>query len=665
MESDEAQGTAPAAAAADVSTTVDPVGAPPAVVPSTSPSTDASASASPAMAAEARLHALETKTAMWKEAVATQLNDASRKNKKLREELRAVREEMDAALGDLRVQLTDEFHERTAMQREELAALTTQAALLREEKKAMAAAHEAELQRARVQLRELIQLEVETNYKRKDEQWSKEMTALQTRAEAKETEKVQAEHECEVLKMRLNRLGAQYEELASLLQPKGGEGSSAPSQASDGLDEAAGLHIQGPARQQTAVNAAFTQQLESMKAELQSKEQHTQFVLDRAKQEHEAEKSQLLRELQLREEELKVAHTLLKQVQVESSGYQQRVSHAQTEKQALEQRYAAKVAALNAKLAERVQVVEEAQVVTKRLQEQLRTAQQQVATLEEESIMREEAFHSLMLSEDDKRVVMELQRAVQTARDEAEAWKMQYYTALSSPPNGAKTATGDRGGTPSAIQEGGRSSGGRDGGEAALSTAASPAVETNHNNRDGASPHAVPAAAVRTPQAWHEQLAAKEASLEAHAAQLERKAHLLDAAEAKLNDMRRSLASQASILLQQQKGGRRERNSDNGVVFREGKDGGGLVEESEHEMLGASPIISTAASLLPSTWHGSLRALETQRRRLHLPGSCRCMFCFFSGGGNSGAPLRLRRDPFVFTLIVILFVMLIIVVSAM
>lgn len=643
-----------------------------------SPSSTAAAAAD-GDSAEARLHALEAKMAKWKEAVATQLNDATRKNKKVRDELRGVREERDAALSALRVQLTEEFQERTAMQREELAELTKLTAQLREEKKAMAAAHEAELTRTRLQLRDVLQLEVAADYKRKEEQWGKEKANLVARTEAKETERVQADHECEVLRVRLARLGAQYEELASLLQPKGvgqnGDGVNGGSSSGGASPTTQGTSADGnaalssgatsaaggggdAARQQNAMNATFARQIDSIKAELQSKEQQTQFMLDRARQEHEAEKAQLLRELQLREEELKVAHTLLKQVQAESSGYLQRVSHAQTERQALEQRYAGKVAALSADLAEKMRSVDEAQRATQRLQEQLRTAQQQVATLEEESTMREEALHALMLSEDNKRLVMDLQTALQAARDEAADWKMQYYTAVSAPPattnTTAKASAGYREGETAArrgIQDGNEhekenlnnnNNGNDDSRGSSFLASAGPSATV-----DTGSPHTFS----RSPKAWEEQLAAREAKLSVQAVQLEHKSHLLEAAEAKLNDMRRSLAAQASQLLQQQtqRKGRRDVNRGgdvDDVVFRDND----VDEDGERDMMEASPVILTAASLLPTSLHNTLRTLEGHRRRLHLPGGFRCFSCFFSGGGASGAPLRLRRNPLLLAL---------------
>ncbi|AYU76806.1 hypothetical protein LdCL_110008600 [Leishmania donovani] len=597
----------------------------------------------------------------WKEAVTTQLNDAARKNKKLREELRLLREEKANALSGLRVQLTEEFQERTAMQRDESEALKKQAAALREEKKTMAATHEAELQAARTKLREVIQLELETEYKRREGDWEKEKTQLQMLTAAKETERAQAEHECGVLQLRLNRLGTQYDELATLLQPECGfTAETRVLEAGDHADDgtrsesaspaaaaaaAAGASGTGSAafnangsnaeRQKTAMAAAHARQMESIKADLQSKEQRTQFLLGRAKQEHEAEKTQLLRELHLREEELKVAHTLLKQVQVENSRYMERVSHAQTERQALEQRYAAKVSALSQELAERIQAADEVQLANKRLQEQLRTSQQQVATLEEESTMREEAFHSLMFSEDSKRITMDLQRALQAARDEAEEWKMQYYASVtaSQPPSAAVAATSQGGPSPQKSAE-------ADGEhESAAATA--------------------PAAAVRTPEAWHDQLAAREANLDLQAAQLARKAALLAAAEAKLNKMRSSMASQASLLLQQSKsGGRaggssgvggphgRRENGDSGVFTGGGDRSNAEDDDSDRGLADTSPLISTAASLLPSSLHGSLRLLEAQRRRLHLPGTCGLCACCFSGGGTTGVPRRLRRNAF-------------------
>ncbi|KAG5484727.1 hypothetical protein LSCM1_06548 [Leishmania martiniquensis] len=624
--------------------------------PQAQQSATAVAAAAPTPAEQ--LQALEAKMAKWKEAVATQLNDAARKNKKLREELRLLREEKEGALSDLRVQLAEEFQERTAMQRDELAALKQQAAALREEKKTMAATHEAELQTARAKLREVIQLELETEYKRREEQWVKEKVQLQTRTAAKETERAQAEHECDMLKLRLGRLGTQYDELAALLQPDGGAtsptrvaevdndaaiGATSKNAASTSAD-AFDTNGSSAARQQTAVAAAHAKQMESIKAELQSKEQRTQFLLDRAKQEYEAEKAQLLRELQLREEELKVAHTLLKQVQVENSQYMERVSHAQTEQQALEQRYAAKVSAFSQELAERINAADKAQVVNKRLQEQLRASQQQVATLEEESTMREEAFHSLMFSEDSKRITMELQRAVQAARDEAEEWKMQYYasvTASSCPSAAAATSPAD----PSQQKR--------------------TKTDDAHVSAVVGAPAA--AAAVRTPQAWHDQLAAREADLNSQAAQLARKAALLEAAEAKLNKMRSSMASQASILLQQSRSGSRGGGS-SGVAGPHGRreDGDSVVfaggghrdnaedDDNDRSLADTSPLISTAVSLLPSALHGSLRLLEAQRRRLHLPGTCGLCACCFSGAGTTGAPRRLRFNALLITVMAVM-----------
>ncbi|CBZ24492.1 conserved hypothetical protein [Leishmania mexicana MHOM/GT/2001/U1103] len=590
----------------------------------------------------------------WKEAVTTQLNDAARKNKKLREELRLLREEKTNALSELRVQLAEEFQERTAMQRDELEALKGQTAALREEKKIMATTHEAELQATRMKLREVIQLELEAEYKRREADWDKEKTQLQLLTAAKETERAQAEHECGVLQLRLSRLGTQYDDLATLLQPEGGvtaetrllpardhaadgarpEGASPTAAGASGIGSAAfNAHASNAERQRMAMAAAHARQIESIKADLQSKEQHTQFLLDRAKQEHEAEKTQLLRELHLREEELKVVHTLLKQVQVENSRYMERVSHAQTERQALEQRYAAKVSALSQELAERIHATDEAQLANKRLQEQLRTSQQQVATLEEESTMREEAFHSLMFSEDSKRITMDLQRAVQAARDEAEEWKMQYYASVtaSQPPSATAAATSQGG--------------------------PSPQKSTEADGKHECATAPASAAAARTPEAWRDELAAREANLDLQAAQLARKAALLAAAEAKLNKMRSSMASQATLLLQQSRiGGRaggssgvggphgRRENGDSGV-FTGGADRGNPEDEdSDRGLADTSPLISTAASLLPSSLHGPLRLLEAQRRRLHLPGTCGLCACCFSGDGTTGVPRRLRRN---------------------
>ncbi|CAJ1018774.1 hypothetical protein Q4I30_001719 [Leishmania utingensis] len=611
----------------------------------------------------------------WKDAVTTQLNDAACKNKRLREELRLLREEKESALNELRVQLTEEFHERTAMQQDELATLKQQTATLREEKKTMAATHEEELQTTRMKLREMIQLELKTEYKRREEHWEKEKTQLQARMSAKETERAQAEHECDVLKLRLNRLGTQYDELATLFQPESGvtsltHGLEAGDYKASGTGPenapltpagapgagSATLSTNGSSavRQQAAVAATHAKQLESIKAELQSKEQHAQFLLDRAKQEREAEKTQLLREQQLREEELKVAHTLLKQVQMENSRYMERILHAQTERQALEQRYAAKVSALSQELAERIRAADETQIVNKHLQEQLRTFQQQVATLEEESTMREEAFHALMFSEDNKQAAMDLQRAAQAARDEAEEWKMQYYASVTG--SHSPTAT------------------------AAAASQPGPSLPKSAGADDAHGSAAVSASAeasARTPQAWHDQLAAREANLNSQEAQLARKAALLAAAEAKLNKMRSSMANQASLLLQQSKSSGRDggssdvgdphgrRGDSDSRVFIGGDDRGSLMDDDrDRDLSDVSPLIFTAASLLPSALHGSLRLLEAQRRRLHLPGKCDLYACCFSGGVTTGAPRRLRRNALLITVMVFMLLLMLASLSA-
>ncbi|GET86646.1 hypothetical protein, conserved [Leishmania tarentolae] len=652
------EGTGPSAPASDVALPGPPlpcVGSGEAPPSGLQVCTTAAAVASPTP--EEQLHALESKMSKWKEAVATQLNDASCKNKKLREELRLVREEKMQALSELRVQLAEEFQERTSMQRDELEALKKKITALREEKKTIAATHEAEMQATLTQLREVIQLELATEYKRREKDWEKEKAQLHMLIAAKETERAQAEHECGVLQLRLSRLHAQYDELTTLLQPEDGvasqtrvleaggchaahetrSASTSPTAAgaSGSSSVAFNADSSNAERQKTAITAAHAKQLESIKAELQSKAQHTQFLLDRAKQEHEAEKTQLLRELQMRQEELKVAHTLLKQVQVENSRYMERVSQAQTERQALEQRYAAKVSALSQELAERIHAADEAQLASKRLQEQLRTSQQQVATLEEESTMREEAFHSLMFSEDSKRITLDLQRAAQAARDEAEKWKVQYYASVtaSQPPSAAAAAATSQG-TPS------------------------PKKSTETDRQDGSAAVSASAeAGARTHEEWQNQLAAREAKLDLQAAELARKATLLAAAEAKLNKMRSSMASQASVLLQPSKSVSRCGNSssvgsphsryDNGDhgIFTGGCDRSNMEgDDDDRGLADTSPLISTAASLLLSRLYGSLRLLEAQRRRLQLPGAGSLCSCCFSSNSTSGVPRRLRRN---------------------
>lgn len=580
---------------------------------------EASDEASSGATAEERLQALEHQTTQWKAAVAAQLNDAARKNRKLRDELKQMREEKEQLLTDLRVQLNAEFKERTIMQREELQTLQTKLENVHEEKKLMSVQHEEELKSLNDRLRGVLQIEMEADYRKKSEQAEKDLAGVQHTLAAKEKELEQADHEAGLLKMRITRLSEQYGELAGLLQA-GATSSSGQNvgQASPPLVESGSPTREGSSASRggllqqnaAALTVAHAQQVEAIRAELQSKEQQSKFLLDRVNAEHEVERSQLMRELQLREDELLVSHTLLKQVQMDSNTYVQRISRIQTQQETLEQGYTTKIAALDRELADGAATVQSLEQEKESLLDRLKASQQQVAALEEEAVIREEALHSLVLSENSKKVALDMQQSLLAAREEAEEWKLQYFAMLDT------RGRGD----------------GKD--EKPKEWQVPVSCQAGQGSEGTASEILVPSSSRK--ESWAAELKAREAAVAAQESQLQKKAQLLDAAEAKLQDMRRSMAMQASHLLKQQlqdgPNGRKSGHSDVNSTSV-------LVDQDRKENYYDLPALAhSVVSFLPAhTRPGVIRYLDSSRR-----GTTDCL------RACGGRFLLLQRSPRLF-----------------
>jgi len=335
--------------------------------------------------------------------------------------------------------------------------------------------------------------------------------------------------------------------------------------------------------------------------------------------EHEAKQNQLRRELQLREEKLVVAHALLKQAQVESSASMQRVSRIQAQQQTLEQGYEIRIAALNKELADGVAMAKSVQQEKDSLVDQLKAVQVQVATLEEEAVMREDAFHLLMLSEDSKKMTLEMQRSLQTAREEAEDWKLRYYMTLNA-------------------------AGGTENETSAWKKQMTPPAHAINNGDGGSVITATPPSSMMvTHDSWADKLNAREAALAAQAKQLEAKAQLLNVAEAKLQDMRRSIAMQASTFLKKQP-------QDGGVMEREAVESGHsgshhqstafvyVNSDGKESGYDLPVLVHTVVSWLPPvTRPAVLRCVDASRRSI--AGS------FRDSSGQVALVQQLQRSP--------------------
>ncbi|EPY28493.1 hypothetical protein STCU_05087 [Strigomonas culicis] len=454
--------------------------------------------------AEEKLRKLEEQTKQWKEIVVAQLNEAANKNKLLREELRVLRAEKDAAVTEVRLQLSQEFKERTGMLREEVAQLQAAAAQLREENHLLAAQHEEALAATERRMAEMRQVDAAQERARAAAETQKVEADLRAQLQRQAEAQQAMEHEAEVLRDRLGRVTAQYQELSELLRHH-------DSKAAD--DRGGG----GATADGTASDAAHQHQLERVKAELASKALDTQRQLQEADRRYQAEREAALLEQQRREDQLAVAQALLRQSQADLSALQRRLSHSETERQSTERHFAAKVASLSKELAAALDGAREAQQHEAAMRAQTEGLHAHIKGLEEEAESREAAFRALMLSEDEKTLVHELRAALQESADRADSWKAKYYSTLEGTPSPFKRAKSPDGGSAAGELEPGDDS---------------PAPGDRERDAQRAL-----------------ELREREAALAAQAADLARKAALLQVAEAKLSETKRQVAEQANLLL--------------------------------------------------------------------------------------------------------------------
>ncbi|ORC88579.1 uncharacterized protein TM35_000162170 [Trypanosoma theileri] len=458
-----------------------------------------------ALSAEEELQKLQEKTNAWKKSVAIQLNEATKKNKQLREELKESNANHEAEMASLRVQLDREFRERTVLKDEEITRLQLQLGKLREEKRLMAEQHEKEIEDTATRVRETCQLESASRNEADLAQREAESRQLRDVIESKEKDLLHAEHEVAVLTARLERLGEQYKELSTLM--------------TNNTDMDAGEnnnHSDGDSTLQNALkmsDVAHQQQLEAARSELRSLEEKNASKLRDAQRSFETERQRLMDDLYQREEQLATLHTLLRQAQNEAATAQQRIAGARAEKERSEQRLTEKVAALSKELANRMEESQKLTVEVERLNREVNRQETLVRSLEEEASMREEAFTSLMLSEDSRALVQGLQTALQESREEAELWRCRYEENMQR--EGRGTAVVIRG--------------------------------DDENEMNGNTSH---------------ELEQHREALAAEALRLKSKEKMLKATEQRLEELKRSMASQASLILQQHGGDESGRRKD-------------------------------------------------------------------------------------------------------
>ncbi|KEG13678.1 hypothetical protein DQ04_00851040 [Trypanosoma grayi] len=457
-----------------------------------------SSSSNDALSAEEELKRLREKTSAWKQSVAVQLNEAAKKNKQLRDELKAASVSHEAELAAMRVQLDKEFRERTILKDEEIQELQRLITNLREEKRRMAEQHEKDVEQTATRIRENCQMERDTQWEAELAQRDAEVRELRDTVERKEKTIQQSDHEVAVMNARLERLGEQYKELSALMTNDAGQivsDATGPSSS--------------PAYQQVlkVSDAAHQQQLETARSELRNLEEKHAGKLREAQRTFEVERQRWMDDLYRRDEQLATLQTLLRQAQHEAATAQQRIAGVLAEKERSEQRLAEKVAVLSKELASQMEQSQQLTLEVGRLQREVSRHEAVVHSLEEEAHMREEAFTSLMLSEDSRALVQGLQAALQESRVETEEWRQKYEEVLQ-----------DAGRTVVAMQH-------KDG-------------RAGDNSGD-ASPDMV----------------RREEALAAEASRLESKAKLLKATEQRLEELKRSMVSQASVILQQHGGG--------------------------------------------------------------------------------------------------------------
>ncbi|KAF5223990.1 hypothetical protein ECC02_002885 [Trypanosoma cruzi] len=447
------------------------------------------------LSAQEELRQLQEKTNAWKQSVAIQLGEAAKKNKQLRDELKEAGNNHEKEMSALRVQLDKEFRERTNLKDEEISNLQREMTQLREEKRRMAEEHKRVLEETAIRVRENSQRENVSKTRTDLEQREAELRQLRDIIEQKERALAQAEHEATVTKTSLDRLGEQYRELLSIMTHDEGQ-SVRDEDASDG--RSASQHIVNWS------DAAHRQQLETARSELRSLEERCAEKLREAQGVHETELQRLMEDVYQREEQLMTLQALLRQAQHEAETANQRIAASRAEKERSEQRLAEKVAALSKELANRMEQSQQLSVEVERLQREVSSQEALVHSLEEEARIREEAFTSLTLSEDNRHLVQGLQEALQKSREEAELWRSRYEEVMQETTNKSVFVPFGGGG-------GGDSS---------------------------------------TDRFVLSEIAQREEALATEAARLESKARLLKSTEARLEELKRSIASQANFILQ-------------------------------------------------------------------------------------------------------------------
>ncbi|RNF10620.1 hypothetical protein TraAM80_01436 [Trypanosoma rangeli] len=449
------------------------------------------------LSAEEELRQLRDKTNAWKQSVAIQLSEAAKKNKQLRDELKDAEGNHEQDMLALRVQLDKEFRERTNMKDEEINDMQRQMTQLREEKRRMAEEHKKNLEETVIRIRENSRMEHASKAKTDAEQHEAELRKLRDVIEQKEQAIVQAEHEAAVMRTRLDRLGEQYRELSGLMTHDARQLDKQEAEAEDAA--------KGGASSQHLVKlseAAHKQQLEIARSELRGLEERFAVRLRETQRTHEVERQRWVEDMYQREEQLLTLQTLLRQAQHEAETANQRIAAAGVEKERSEQCLAQKVAALSKELATRMEQSQLLNVEVGRLQREVSSQEALIHGLEEEARIREEAFTSLTLSEDNRNLVQGLQKALQESREEAELWRCRYEEAL-------QDATG-----------------------------ATTVVPFGEGKND-------------TTKLVSSELTQREEALAKEEVRLELKARLLKSTEARLEELKRSLASQASVILQQ------------------------------------------------------------------------------------------------------------------
>ncbi|EKF39237.1 hypothetical protein MOQ_000540 [Trypanosoma cruzi marinkellei] len=468
------------------------------------------------LSAQEELRQLQEKTNAWKQSVAIQLGEAAKKNKQLRDELKEAENNHEKEMSALRVQLDKEFRERTNLKDEEINKLQREMTHLREEKRRMAEEHKRELEETVIRVRENSQRENASKTRTDLEQREVELRQLRDTIEQRERALAQAEHEATVAKTSLDRLGEQYRELLSVMTHDEGQ-SVRDEDASDG--RSASQHMANWS------DAAHRQLLETARSELRSLEERCAEKLREAQGMHETELQRLMEDVYQREEQLMTLQALLRQAQHEAETANQRIAAAGVEKERSEQRLAEKVAALSKELANRMEQSQQLNVEVERLQRELSLQEALVHSLEEEARIREEAFTSLTLSEDNRQLVQGLQEALQKSREEAELWHSRYEEVMQETTN--KSVFVPFGG-----------------------------------GRDSSPDRFVLS-----------EIAQREEALATEAARLESKARLLKSTEARLEELKRSIASQANFILQQRESGDDVHRRDTEIFEKERRGG--------------------------------------------------------------------------------------------